>query len=184
MAYRLGPRALIPLLALVIVGGILGSIVLSYNSLTTKDQTVTAQWAQVENEYQRKINLIPTLVSIARNYTQFERSVLENITRLRSAWLNASGLEQRINVSTELDQNLFLIRATYEAYPELQSQQIVQNLMFSLEGTENRIATERMRYNEAVRVFNTSIATFPNVLCSGGFGFRARPYFDPIPGGP
>ncbi|MCI4371247.1 MAG: LemA family protein [Thermoplasmata archaeon] len=159
-------------------------VVASYNSLVVKNQAVTAQWAQVENQYQRKIDLIPALVSTVSQYQQFERSTLENITRLRSQWQNATGVDQRINTSTSLDQNIFLIRVTYEAYPDLHSVTVVAGLMDELAGTENRIPVERARYNDAVRVLDTAVISFPNSLLSGSFGFHARRYYDPFPGGP
>jgi len=123
-------------------------------------------------------------VATVQQYQQFERSTLENITRLRSQWLNTSGIDQRINVSQSLDQNLFAIRVTYENYPDLKSNQVVASLMDELSGTENRIATERMWYNDAVRSYNTAVISFPNSLLAGSFGFQPRKYFDPIPGGP
>jgi len=184
MALPLSPRRVTFVGIAVIVIVLLAWMVASYNSLVTRDQAVSAQWAQVENRYQLKIDLIPQLVSVARQYTQFERSTLENITRLRSQWQNATTIDQRINTSMALDQNFFAIRVTYERYPELQSIQLVQSLMFSIESAETQIATERMRYNEAVRVYNTKVQTFPDLVWAGAFGFHVRTYYDPIPGGP
>ena len=163
---------------------LLSSVVSTYNSLVTKNEAADAQWAQVENQYQRKIDLIPEIYRVAVNYTQFERSVLENITRLRSQWLNASSIQQRVNVTNELNQNLYAIQVTVERYPELQSVQVIQNLMVELAGTENRIAVERGRFNEAVRAYNVAASTFPGVLWAGMFGFQPREYYNPIPGGP
>src|SRR5256885_5371379 len=106
MTLTLGSRRRLTLVGiLVIVLVLLAWIVAAYNSLVAKDQGVTAQWAQVENQYQRKIDLIPSLVGAVTQYQQFERSTLENITRLRSQWLNTSGIDQRINTSQSLDQN-------------------------------------------------------------------------------
>lgn len=180
-----GPRGLLILLVLgIVVLGILGWMVLAYNGLVAKDQTIVAQWAQVENQYQRKVDLIPQLVAILQDYSEFERSTLENITRLRSEWQNATSVNQQVNYTNALDQNLYVIRFTYEAYPYLQTIEAVSNVMFSVEGTENRIAVERMRFNEAVRSYNTQIRSFPDNLIAGMFGFQERPYYDPIPGGP
>ena len=185
MTLTLGSRRRLTLVGiLVIVLVLLAWIVAAYNSLVAKDQGVTAQWAQVENQYQRKIDLIPSLVGAVTQYQQFERSTLENITRLRSQWLNTSGIDQRINTSQSLDQNLFAIRVTYENYPDLHSDQLVAGLMDELAGTENRIVVERMWYNDAVRSYNTAVISFPNSLLAGSFGFQPRKYYDPIPGGP
>ena len=120
MALTLNPRAKLTLIGiLVIVMVFFAWVVAAYNGLVARDQGVSAQWAQVENQYQRKIDLIPRLVNVTSQYQQFERSTLENITRLRSQWLNASGIDQRINLTNSLDQTIFLIKATYENYPEL-----------------------------------------------------------------
>ena len=185
MALTLGSRRGLTLVGILVIAVVLLAwVVAAYNSFVAKDQMVTAQWAQVENQYQRKVDLIPSLVATVQQYQQFERSTLENITRLRSQWLNTSGIDQRINVSQSLDQNLFAIRVTYENYPDLKSNQVVASLMDELSGTENRIATERMWYNDAVRSYNTAVISFPNSLLAGSFGFQPRKYFDPIPGGP
>ena len=185
MALTLNPRAKLTLIGiLVIVMVFFAWVVAAYNGLVARDQGVSAQWAQVENQYQRKIDLIPRLVNVTSQYQQFERSTLENITRLRSQWLNASGIDQRINLTNSLDQTIFLIKATYENYPELHSDQLVAGLMDELAGTENRIAVERARFNDSVRTYNTAVLSFPTTLIAGWFGFHTRAYYDPIPGGP
>ncbi|HEY7589308.1 MAG TPA: LemA family protein [Thermoplasmata archaeon] len=161
-----------------------GWMILAYNGFVARQQTVQAQWAQVENQYQRKIDLIPELVSVAYNYTQFERSVLENITRLRSQWQNATSVEQQINYTNSIDQNLYVIRITYEAYPELQSATVLVGLMDELAGTENRITVERSRFNDAVRSYNTQVRSFPDTIIAGWFGFHEYEYYNPLPGGP
>jgi LemA protein len=182
---KLGPKGVI-VLAIVLIGLLVfvSWVALAYNSLVRRDTAVLAQWAQVENQYQRKIDLIPRLINITSQYTQFERSVLENITRLRTQWMNSSGLGARINNSIILDQQIFLLIATYENYPSLRSIDLVYDVMTELTGTENQIAVERMRFNEAVRVYNTQVRSFPDTLIAGSFGFQVRPFYDPIPGGP
>lgn len=185
MASMLNSRARIALVGIALFVIIfLAWIVASYNSLVAKDQGVTAQWAQVENQYQRKIDLIPNLVATVSQYQQFERSTLENITRLRSQWLNATGINQQVNTTNTLDQNLIAVRVVYENYPELHSVVLVAGLMDELAGTENRIAVERSRYNDAVRVYNTAVISFPGVIVAGMFGFPQREYYNPIPGAP
>ena len=173
------------IIAVVIVAVVvLGILAASYNALVANQQSVLAQWAQVENQYQRKIDLIPELVNVTSQYTQFERSVLINITQLRTQWQNATSLGARVNLTNQLDRQLILLVATYENYPELQSIALVASLMDELAGTENRIAVERRRFNENVRVYNTKIQTFPDVLAARLFGFAPYDYYDPIPGGP
>jgi LemA protein len=162
-------------------------IILAFNGMVTAEQSVESQWAQVENQYQRKIDLIPNLVNVTSQYTQFEKGVLENITSLRTQWLNALTSTERVNTSIALDGQLnALVLAYYSAenYPTLSSIPLVAGLMDELAGTENRIAVERLRYNEEVRDYNTRIKKFPNSLIAGMGGFDERPYYDPISGGP
>ena len=182
---KLGPIALIAIIILIATPLLFATwVAVTFNSFVGKDQAVLTQWAQVETQYQRKINLIPEIVAIASSYTQFERSVLENITRLRSQWQNASGINQQINNATSIDQTLYLIKITYEAYPELRASELLINVMDTLTGTENRIAVEQSRYNGAVGVLNAQIRSFPDGWVAGTFGFQPRPFYAPIPGGP
>jgi LemA protein len=149
----------------------------TYNGLVNKDETIDNKWAQVANQYQRKIDLIPALIAEVEKYQEFESGTLSNITRLRTQWMDASPDEQA-QTSGELDTALRSIILTYEAYPYLQSIAAVSDLMAQLEGTENRIATERMRYNDAVKEYNTEIRQFPASLIANSFGFEKRSYFE------
>jgi len=182
---KLSPRLLI-VLAVVVAAVLIfvGWMVLAYNGLVAKQQNVSAQWAQVENQYQRKIDLIPNLVATVSQYQQFERSTLENITALRSQWLNASGARGQVNISNALNAQLYDVFLTYEAYPELQSVTLVAGLIDELAGTENRITVERARYNDGVRAFNTQVHSFPDLLVAGWFGFTDFEYYNSVPGGP
>ena len=138
------------------------------------------KWAQVEQELQRRYDLIPNVVSAARGYMTYEGSILENITRLRSQWMTAeqSGNLDAINSATSaMESGVSSLMVTFEAYPNLQSSDVVQSLMITLEGTENRISTERMRYNEAVRDYNTAIHVFPANLWTQGWGYNSKSYF-------
>lgn len=152
--------------------------VASYNSLVTMDEDVDGSWAQVENQYQRKVDLIPTLIETVVDYQEFEESTLTNITELRSRWMEADSQDEQVEVAGELDQALRSIILTYENYPYLQSVVVVHDLMVELEGTENRITVERMRYNEDVRDFNKEIKKFPKVIIANSFGFDERSYFE------
>ena len=153
-------------------------MVLTYNSLISENEKVDSQWAQVQNQYQRKIDLIPTLVSTASAYQQFEASTLTNITMLRTQWMNATTTEEQVNVTNQLDSQLATIIVTYENYPELQSITIVRDLFYELTGTENRIATERMRYNEYVQDFNAHMKSFPASFVAGWGDFEEREYYE------
>ena len=158
-------------------------MVVAFNGLVTKQVAVQAQWAQVENQMQRKFDLIPTLVQISRNYSQFEASLLTNLTELRYRWANATDVLTQMNISNLASLTL----ATWATVVEdnnLRTIQIVEDLFVEVAGTENRIAYERLRYNDRVQDYNTSIRTFPNSMVAGMFGFRSEPFFDPIPGGP
>jgi len=158
-------------------------MVSAYNGLVSSEEDALAQWQQVENQYQRKIDLIPQLVNVTEQYTEFEKDTLTEITALRSQWLNASGIDQRIELAQEIDQQLVDVRLTYENYPYLQSIGLVAGLMDELAGTENRITVERLRYNEDVRDHNKRVRSFPNSIVANMFGFEKMPYYDPIPGG-
>jgi len=179
-----------PLLALIIavvaVLVVLALVIVTYNGLVDSEQQVESQWAQVENEYQRKIDLIPNLVNITSQYTQFEAATLTNITALRMEWLTALTSEERLNTSIALDGEINTIVLAYiaaENYPYLSSIELVADLMDELAGTENRITVERMRYNEDVQEYNSKIKRVPGVLFAGMFGFEEKRYYDPIPGG-
>jgi LemA protein len=149
----------------------------TYNKLVSQNESIDSQWAQVANEYQRKVDLIPQLVATAWNYTEFEKSTLTNITMLRSRWMNANSTEDQVNASNELDNSLRGIFITVEAYPTLLSEGPIRDLMVDLEGTQNRIAVERMRYNDDVRVYNAHLKSFPASWVAGWGGFEARSYY-------
>ena len=173
---------LIGIIAVIVLIVTAAWIIVAYNGLVSSEQKVESQWAQVENQYQRKIDLIPNLVNVTGQYTQFEKSTLENITNLRTQWLSDLTSEERINTSVALDGEInALVLAYYSAenYPTLSSIELVTGLMDELAGTENRIATERMRYNEEVRDYNTKVNKFPSNLVAGMFGFDERDYYNP-----
>jgi LemA protein len=183
--FKFGPRGVIVLvIVLVVILILVGWTIVAYNGLVAKQQNVEAQWAQVENQYQRKIDLIPQLVNVTSQYTEFERSTLTNLTELRSRWMNATTIPQQVNLSNLINLMLANLVVTYEAYPYLQSIGIVAGLFDEIAGTENRIAVERGRYNDAVRSYNTSVRSFPDNVVAGWFGFRQAEYYNPIPGGP
>lgn len=154
----------------------------TYNSFVTKETAIEGQWANVESQYQRRADLIPNLVSTARGYMQFERDLLTNITELRSRWTSAATREEKIQSGSALDSAISRLLLVYENYPELKSQETVARLMDELSGTENRIAVERMRYNEAVRDFNAAIRRFPGNVVARMFGFERKLFFSSEPG--
>lgn len=154
----------------------------SYNNFVVLTQNIENQWAQVETQYQRRIDLIPNLVNTAKGYMQFEKSLLEEITSLRSQWMSSATVEDKVKFGNALDSALGRLLAVYENYPDLKSIQAVSSLMDELAGTENRIAVERSRYNDAVRSYNTAIKMFPSNMLANLFGFKERTYFQAKPG--
>ena len=158
----------------------------NYNSLVEQQQTVDQAWAQVENQYQRRADLIPNLVNTVKGYSTHESETLTKVTEARakatSITINADDLNEENlakfqQAQGELSQALKSLLAVTEAYPDLKANENFMNLQTQLEGTENRIATERMRYTEAVKEYNTSIKKFPTMIYAGWFGFKEKPQF-------
>jgi len=154
----------------------------SYNNFVVLSQNIDNQWSKVEVQYQRRIDLIPNLVSMAKGYMQFEKSLLEDITSLRSRWMSSATVEDKVNYGNALDSALGRLLVVYENYPDLKSIQAVSSLMDELAGTENRIAVERSRYNDMVRDYNTATKVFPSNILANAFGFKERTYFQAAPG--
>lgn len=158
----------------------------NYNSLVEKQQEVDQSWAQVENQYQRRADLIPNLVNTVKGYATHESETLEKVVEARakatSITIDADNLtEENLakyqQAQSELSGALKSLLAVTEAYPDLKANENFMNLQTQLEGTENRISTERMRYTEAVKEYNTAIKKFPTNIYAGWFGFEAKPQF-------
>ncbi|MDE1170263.1 MAG: LemA family protein [Verrucomicrobium sp.] len=189
-AKSLGLAFLGLLLFLLIAAG--GGLVLGYNGLVRKQQAVEAQWAQVENVYQRRADLVPNLVSTVQGAADFEKSTLTAVTdaraRVGQVTLPPSGPENQAqidafrNAQGRLGATLSRLLVVAERYPELRATDGFRDLQVQLEGTENRIAVERRRFNEAAQAYNTSLRTFPAVLYAGLLGFQQKPYFTAEPG--
>lgn len=165
----------------------------TYNSLVSLDQSVSASWAQVENVYQRRSDLIPNLVSTVKGAAAFEKSTLESVTNARSKVTqlpttagvpSATGLQQFQSAQDALGGALTRFFAVAEAYPNLTATANFRDLQTQLEGTENRIAVERRNFNEAARRFNSSRQSFPTNLIANLFGdrFQVKPYFQAVAG--
>jgi len=163
----------------------------TYNSLVTLDQAVQSQWAQVENVYQRRADLIPNLVNTVKGAANFEQSTLTAVTEARAkVGQVTSGAIENIardpqafarfqQAQDGLSSALSRLMVVAEKYPELKATQNFRDLQAQLEGTENRVTVERMRFNEAAQAFNTKRDRFPTVLIAGLFGarFQEKPYF-------
>ena len=158
-----------------------------YNKMVTMEEQVTASWAQVENQYQRRADLIPNLVNTVKGYANFEQETLTNVieARAKATSVNVDAGEltpeqlQRFQAAQEqLSGALSRLLVTVERYPELKANQNFLELQAQLEGTENRIATERQRFNETVQVYNSYIRQFPQTLYAGTAGFEKKGYFE------
>jgi LemA protein len=150
----------------------------SYNKFVGQEEAVKAQWAQVENQLQRRNDLIPNLVETVKGYAQHEASVYKDIADARSRLLAAKTPEESIAAANQQTSALGRLLAVVENYPNLKANEQFNRLMDELAGTENRLATERMRYNEKVQEYNTSRRQFPGNLTAKMFGFKEYPFFE------
>ena len=150
----------------------------NYNKFVQLDQGVKSSWAQVENQLQRRFDLIPNLVEAVKGYAKQEKDVMIEVTNARSRVGGAATVPDKIAANNELSGALSRLLVVMEKYPDLKSNQNFLHLQDELAGTENRIAVERMRYNEAVKVYNQAIKSFPANLLAGMFGFKDATFFD------
>ncbi len=162
------------LIIFIIVIIILASFISSYNELVRLDQDVDAKWSEIKNQDQRKIDLIPQLVSLLSGYQEFESSTLEKITALRSGYLNATTDQQRANISMQMSAQFNGIRITFEQYPYLGSIESLLGVQDEVAGTENRVAYARSQYIDAVKEYNTKVRSFPTNIVANAFGFEER----------
>lgn len=162
-----------------------------YNAMVTMDEEINAQWAQVENAYQRRADLIPNLVNTVKGYADFEKETLTGVVEARAkatavsidpSKLDANSLKQFDAAQSGLSSALSRLMVVVEKYPDLKANQNFLDLQAQLEGTENRISTERMRFNEAVQRYNALIRRFPNNMVAGMFNFEKRAYFEAAEG--
>lgn len=179
----LGVIGFILIIALLIVGWITST----YNQLVKLDEMVNQSWAQVENQYQRRYDLIPNLVETVKGYAKHEREVFTQVTEARAkvgqininpeVLKNPEAFAKFQQAQDALGSALSRLLAVAENYPQLKANENFLQLQAQLEGTENRISVERRRYNEVVQQYNTYIRRFPVNIIAGMFGFKERPYF-------
>lgn len=159
----------------------------SYNGMVKMNEQVSAQWSNVENQYQRRLDLIPNLVNTVKGYAAHEQQTLTDVVNARAkatqTQVNFENLDaatlQRVNrTQGELTSALSRLMAISERYPDLKANQNFLELQAQLEGTENRIAVERRKFNDSVRSYNAYIRQFPKNLIAGMFGFTPKPYFE------
>ena len=149
----------------------------SYNTFVKQEEAVKAQWAQVENQLQRRNDLIPNLVETTKGFAQHEETIYKDIAEARSRLLSAKSPEESIAAANQQTSALGRLLAVVENYPNLKSNEQFNRLMDELAGTENRLAVERMRYNERVQEYNTARRQFPGNLTAKMFGFKEYPLF-------
>jgi LemA protein len=164
----------------------------SYNNMVSLDQSVIQQWAQVENQYQRRADLIPNLVNTVKGYADFEKDVLTKVTEARVKVSQFNITPELLNdpqafakfqsLQGELSGALSRLLVTVENYPQLKANENFLQLQAQLEGTENRISVERKKFNEVVQTYNTAIKRFPSSMLAGMFGFGEKQYFKAIQG--
>ena len=168
-------RALLQISVLAVLGLPLTGC--SYNTFVKQEETVKAQWAEVENQLQRRNDLIPNLVETVKGYAQHEESVYKDIAESRSRLLAAKSPDETIQAANQQSSALGRLLAVVENYPQLKANEQFNRLMDELSGTENRIAVERMRYNESVQKYNTDRRQFPANMTAKVFGFKEYPLF-------
>ena len=162
----------------VIAVSLYGFVKGTYNEFVTLDEKVKSSWAQVENQLQRRYDLIPNLVETVKGYAKQEKDVFIEVTNARSKVGGAGTIPDKIQANNELTSALSRLLVVVENYPELKSNQNFLKLQDELAGTENRIAVERRRYNEAVQAYNVKIRSFPANLLAGIFGFSPATFFE------
>jgi len=163
--------------ALLVVGVVMWGIG-TYNRLVALDEEVKAQWAQVENQLQRRYDLIPNLVETVKGFAKQEREVFIKVTEARAKVAGATTVPEKIQANNELGSALSRLLVVLERYPEIKSNQNFLALQDELAGTENRIAVERRRYNEKVKEYNRAIRVFPASIIAGIKGFERAPLFE------
>ena len=176
------------LLAILLVGWTTGL----YNSLVKSDEGVNQAWAQVQNQYQRRVDLIPNLVEVVKGYAAHEKEVFEKVAEARASVgklqvtpeiLNNPQLFQKFQeAQSSMGSWLSRLLAVAENYPQLKANENFLQLQAQVEGTENRIAVERMRFNQVVQEYNVRVRTFPTSMFAGMFGFGQKQYFQSEPG--
>ena len=176
---------------IVIVIGIFMWFKGSYNQMVTRSEGVSSQWSNVENQYQRRLDLIPNLVNTVKGYAEHEQNTLTQVVEARAKatqmrinfdQLDEKTIRQFNSMQGELSSALSRLMAISEQYPNLKANENFRDLQAQLEGTENRIAVERRKFNEDVKSYNAYIRSFPKNILANMFGFTVKPYFEATAG--
>lgn len=163
---------IIGLVAVLVLGGIM-----SYNGLVTMNENVNGKWSQIENQLQRRADLIPNLVSTVKGYAAHEQQAIQSVADARAKLAGAQGPAAKAQANADLNNSLSRLLVIAENYPNLKADKNFRALMDELSGTENRIAVARKDYNDAVQVYNTKIRSFPTTIFAGMMGFGSKEYF-------
>ena len=172
---------------IVVIAAVAMWLISAYNGLVSKDESVSTAWSNVENQYQRRADLIPNLVNTVKGYAAHEKETLEAVVAARSKAtqiaidpdnMTPEKLQEYQKAQGEIGAALGRLLAVTEAYPDLKANENFKELQAQLEGTENRISVERRNFNEVARSYNTAVRTFPRTIIAGMFGFEKRPYFE------
>lgn len=150
----------------------------TYNSLISTEQTVNEKWSQVENQYQRRADLIPNLVETVKGYAAHEKTVFEEVTKARSQWASAKTTDEKVDAAKGMDSAISRLLLVAENYPNLKASDNFIALQSQLEGTENRITVARMDYNTVVREYNTKIRSIPTSFVASMYDYQQKPYFE------
>lgn len=150
----------------------------NYNRLVTMDEGVTNAWAQVENQLKRRTDLIPNLVNTVKGYAAHEKEIFTQVAEARTKLAGARTVKDKIAASNTFEGALSRLLLIVERYPDLKASEQFKALQYELSGTENRIATERKRYNDSVKLYNTYIKRVPGRFFAAIFGFSEKPYFE------
>lgn len=170
------------IIILAIVAVIVIYVIGSYNSFVTLSVAADTQWKQVETQYQRRFDLIPNLVESAKGVMKQEQSIFTAIAEARTRYSGASTPNEKALAASQVESALGRLLVITENYPQLKSSENVQSLMTQLEGTENRISVERMRFNESVQSYNLKVMRFPSSVIASIFGFKTREAFKAVSG--
>ena len=166
------------LIIIVVVVLLIFWVVGKYNYFVSQNEAITGQWAQVENQLQRRFDLIPNVINAVKGITKQEKDVFEKLAEARTRYTGATTTDQKAVAATQVESTLSRLLVVVENYPTLNSSQSFRDLTVELEGAENRISVERMKYNDLVKNLNANVKRFPSSIIASIFGVEERSYFE------
>ncbi len=175
--FAIGCSVIAVLVILILIAVFFGVYINIRNNMVAKDVKVSESWAQVQNVYQRRLDLIPNIAEAAKAYLKLEKDIFEAIAAARSGIQSAQNPSELESAASEVNSLIRDIKVVVEDTPELKASETIRDLMNQLEGTENRITVERQRFNESVRDYNVYIKSWPNSIIAGRLGFEEKEFF-------